>query len=385
MAASDRSRWPMFARLLWRSLTVRAGRVGVALGALAVGAAVVSALLCLYLDIKVKMAEELRAYGANFVVGAPMGGSERGVDQADLQRAVAAVPGERLVGASPVLYGVVRLDQGNAVIAGVDFPGLRRVSPYWQVAGGWIGVSFDERNAMIGRKLAETMEIRLGDTLNVLGEATGERAHLTVKGIIDTGDAEDEQMFVALPLAQRLLGLPGRADFALLSVTVEGAEADALASSIDAAAPGVEARPIRKISESDGVILDKIDGLMAVVAAFILVMTTLCVNATLTAMVAERAPEIGLEKALGAGHRAIVAQFVGETVAIGIVGTLIGLGLGFGLAQILGQAVFGGWVDFRAAVIPVALAASLLTALAAAVVPVRRAVRIAPARVLRGE
>lgn len=385
MAAVDRRRWPMFARLVWRSLTVRAGRVGVALAALAVGAAVVSALLCLYLDIQVKMAEELRAYGANFVIGAPADATARGVDAEMLAAGIGAVPRERLVGATPVLYGVARLDQGNAILAGVDFPGLRRVSPFWQVEGAWIGVAFDERNAMVGRKLAEAMELRVGDTIEVLGEDAGARARLTVKGIVDTGDAEDEQMFVALPLAQRLLGLPGRADFALLSITVDGAAADALAAGIGATVPGVEARPIRKISESDGVILEKIDGLMAVVAAFILVMTTLCVNATLSAMVAERAPEIGLEKALGAGHGAIAAQFAGETVLIGLAGTILGLGLGFGLAQVLGQAVFGGWVGFRALVIPATLAASLLTALAAAALPVLRAVRIAPARVLRGD
>lgn len=372
----------MFARILWRSLTVRAGRVGVALAALAVGAAVVSALLSLYLDIKVKMGEELRAYGANFVVS-PADPGARGIAVDTLSRAVAAVPGGKLVGASPALYGVVRLDQGNAVLAGVDFPGLRKVSPYWQVEGAWVGVAFDDRNAMVGRKLAEAMDIRLGDALDVLGES--EKARVTVKGIVESGDAEDEQLFVSLPLAQRLLSLPGRADFALLSVAVEGGEADALAAAIDAAAPGVSAKPLRRISESDGVILDKIDGLMAVVAAFILVMTTLCVNATLTAMVAERAPEIGLAKALGADHRAIVAQFLGETALISVAGTLLGLLLGFGLAQVLGQAVFGAWVGFRALVVPVTLIAAMATALAAAIVPVRRAVRIAPARVLRGE
>lgn len=373
----------MFARLLWRSLSVRASRVTLALAALAVGAAVVSALLALYLDIKVKMGEELRAYGANFVV-ASADPAARGVDAALLARAVAAVPSARLVGTTPALYGVVRLDQGNVVLAGVDFPGLRKVSPYWQVAGSWIGVAFDDRNAMVGRSLANAMEIRLGDVLAVEG-ADGAQAQVTVKGIVESGDAEDEQMFVSLPLAQRLLGQPGRADFALLSVSVEGAEADALAAAIDAAAPGVSARPIRRISESDGVILDKIDGLMAVVAAFILVMTTLCVNATLTAMVAERAPEIGLAKALGAGHRAIVAQFLGETALISVAGTLLGLALGFALAQVLGQAVFGAWVGFRALVVPVTLAAAMATALAAAIVPVRRAVKVAPARVLRGE
>lgn len=372
----------MFALLLWRSLSVRASRVAVALAALSVGAAVVSALLSLYLDIKVKMGEELRAYGANFVVAAA--DPAKGVDQEALARALAAVPPDKLVGASPALYGVVRLDQGNAVLAGVDFPGLRRVSPYWQVSGAWVGVSFDQRNAMIGRRLAEAMQIRLGDSVTVEGEG-GLKAQVTVKGILESGDAEDEQMFVSLPLAQRLLARPGGADFAMLSVAVEGASADALAAAIDAAAPGVSAKPIRRISESDGVILDKIDGLMAVVAAFILVMTTLCVNATLTAMVAERAPEIGLAKALGADHRAIVAQFLGETALISVAGTLLGLVLGFGLAQLLGQAVFGAWVGFRPLVPPVTLVAAMATALAAAILPVRRAVRVAPARVLRGE
>lgn len=373
----------MFALLLWRSLSVRAARVAVALAALAVGAAVVSALLFLYLDIKVKMGEELRAYGANFVVSAA-NPDAHGLDAAALGRAVAAIPAERLVGASPALYGVVRLDQGNAVLAGVDFPGLRKVSPYWRVTGAWIGVGFDERNAMVGRRLAEAMEIRIGDSLAVQGEG-GTKAQVTVKGILESGDAEDDQIFVSLPLAQRLLDRPGRADFAMLSVTVDGAAADALAAAIDAAAPGVSAKPIRRVSESDGMILDKIDGLMAVVAAFILVMTTLCVNATLTAMVAERAPEIGLAKALGAGHRAIVAQFLGETALISVAGTVLGLVLGFGLAQVLGQAVFGAWVGFRPLVPPVTLAAAMATALVAAVVPVRRAVKIAPARVLRGE
>ena len=121
------------------------------------------------------------------------------------------------------------------------YAGLRKVSPYWQVEGAWVGVAFDDRNAMVGRKLAEAMDIRLGDALDVLGES--EKARVTVKGIVESGDAEDEQLFVSLPLAQRLLSLPGRADFALLSVAVEGGEADALAAAIDAAAPGVSAKP----------------------------------------------------------------------------------------------------------------------------------------------
>ncbi|MBK1663891.1 hypothetical protein CKO38_08615 [Rhodospirillum rubrum] len=388
----QKGRWAMSLRLLVKSLLGPTSKIGVALASLAVGAAVVSALTSLYLDISIKMSEELRAFGANFMV-APLAGeaeagappTARGMTTERLEAAIASVPADRLVGASPYLYGLVRLDLGNAVMVGVDFPGLRRLSPYWQVEGSWIGVAFDDRNAMVGRRLAESMGLKVGDGVTILNRAEGQQTRVTIKGIIDAGDQEDDQIFVALPLAQRLLGLAGRADFAMLSVVAQGPEADALAATITREFPDVSARPIRKISQSDGQILGKIDGLMALVAATILVITTLCVNATLTAMVARRTPEIGLQKALGADNRAIVAQVLAETTLICLVGVVLGLIIGYGLAQVLGQAVFNAWVTFRPVVIPLTLGVSLVAALIAAVLPVRGAVRVAPARVLRGE
>ncbi|WP_316977012.1 ABC transporter permease [Shumkonia mesophila] len=378
-------RGSMFATLLIKALLRRGGRAGVAAASIVVGAAVVAALMSLYLDISIKMSEELRAFGANFYVGPAAAGGERGIAEDTYGAVLGEIPKDRLVGASPLLYGIVRLDLGPAVIAGVDFRGLRQISPYWQVEGSWVGVAFDERNCMIGRQLAESMELKVGDTVTVINRERDMQTRLTVKGIVDTGAAEDEQMFVNLGLAQKLLDLPGRVDFAMLSLIAQGPEADAMAARINAAVLGVEAKPIRKISQSDGQILDKIEGLMALVALTILVITTLCVNATLSAMVAERTPEIGLQKALGAENRAIVAQFLAETALICVAAVAVGLILGFGLAQVLGQAVFNAWVTFRPAVVPLTLIVSLAAALVAAILPVRGAIGVVPARVLKGE
>jgi len=379
----------MFARILFRSLTVRGTAVLTAVLSVMVGAAVVSALLCLYFDISIKMSEELRSFGANFqIVAAPQGAAARtarGFGRDAYDAALAAVPGDRLRGASPFLYGLVRLDLGDAVLTGVDFTGLRRVSPYWQVEGAWITQDFDERNAMIGRRLAESMELKPGDSVTVVNRDRSQRTSVTVKGIIDAGDASDTQMFVNLSLAQRLFAAPGRVDAAMLSIRADGAEADALAAAMNGRLAGIDARPIRKMSQSDGRILDRIEGLMALVATLILVITTLCVNATLTAMVAKRTPEIGLQKALGATDGAVATQFLLETAGICLIGVAGGLLLGAGLAQILGQAVFNGWVTFRPLVIPLTAGVSLAAALAAASIPIRNAVRVVPARVLRGE
>jgi putative ABC transport system permease protein len=388
MAVADRParkgwRGSMFATLLFKALLRRGGRAGVAAASIVVGAAVVAALMSLYLDISIKMSEELRAFGANFYVGPATAGAERGIAEDTYAAVLREIPKDRMVGASPLLYGIVRLDLGPAVMAGVDFRGLRQISPYWQVEGSWVGVAFDERNAMIGRRLAESMELKVGDTVTVVNRERTQSTRLAVKGIVDTGAAEDEQMFVNLSLAQKLLDLPGRVDFGMLSLVAQGPEADALAARVNAAVSGIEAKPIRKISQSDGQILDKIEGLMALVALTILIITTLCVNATLSAMVAERTPEIGLQKALGAENRAIVAQFLAETALICVAAVAVGLILGFGLAQVLGQAV--AWVTFRPAVVPLTLIVSLAAALIAAILPVRGAIGVVPARVLKGE
>ncbi len=390
MAATDvagrrRLRLFMFLSLVFKALTVRNGQVVVAIASIMVGAAVVSALTSLYLDISAKMSQEMRTFGANFFVGPAPSNPERGIDLATYRRLVGELPQDKLVGGTPLLYGLVRLDLGNAVIVGIDFAGMKKIAPYWQVDGKWIGVDFDERSCMVGRRLAETMELKPGSAVNVINADRSMQTRLTVKAVVDTGDSEDDQMFVNLSLAQKLLALPGRIDVATLSIVAQGNEADLLAEKINGDFPGIVAKPIRKISESDGQILDKIEGLMALVAATILIITTLCVNATLTAMVARRTPEIGLQKALGAADGAIVSQFLSETAVICLIGALLGLILGFGLAQILGQAVFSAWVTFRPMVLPLTAGLSLAAALAAAAVPIRRAVRIVPARVLKGE
>lgn len=375
----------MFARILFKALTMRTGRVAVALAAIMVGATVVSALTNLYFDISIKMSEELRTYGANFFIGPATQKRESGIDQAVYDAILERIPGDRLVGASPYLYGLVHLDRGDAVLAGVSFDGLRRIAPYWQVTGAWIGVDFDDRNCMIGTRLAAALGVKVGDLIQINNRDGATQTRVRVKGIVETGKGEDEQIFVNLPLAQTILGMDRRTDFAMLSIVARGGEADALARELNETFEGVEAKPIRKISESDGQILGKIDGLMALVAAIILIISTLCVNATLTAMVAERTQEIGLQKALGASNRAIVAQFMSETAIIALAGVLLGMALGVALAQVLGQAIFNAWVTFRPVVLPLTVGVSLLAALTAAVLPLRGAVAVVPARVLRGE
>ena len=379
----DMTKARMFRLILFKSLKVRKNRVSITFFSIMIGAAIITALSSVYFDISAKMSRELRAYGANFFIGPAASSGSRTVDARMIEEAIGTVPADKLVGASPYIYGVVRLDLGNAVMAGVDFPGLRRLSPYWQVEGKWITVDFDEDSCMIGKSLAKNMELKVGDSINVIRNESGFQRSLTVKGIVETGQAEDEQIFVNLSLAGKILGAAGKVNHTMLSIVTEGTDIDALAAGMQKRFPGIDAKPIRKVSYSDGRILDKIKGLMAIVAVIILTVTTLCVMTTLIAIVSERTREIGLMKAIGADDRGIALQFLAETLIMGVAGVVAGLAAGFVLAQVLGQAVFGSYISFRMIVIPMTLIPSVVAALLAAALPVRMAVRVVPAQVLK--
>jgi len=379
------SKTKMFLRIIFKSLKVRRNRVFITFFSIMIGAAIITALSSVYFDISTKMSRELRAYGANFFIGPSSSSGSKAIDLPVIEDAIKMVPPGKLIGASPYIYGVVRLDLGNAVMAGVDFAGLRRLSPYWQVEGKWIVVDFDDDSCMIGKTLAKNMELKVGDSVNVVRTETGFQKTLQIKGIAETGQAEDEQIFVNLTLAGKILGLEGKANHAMLSIVSEGMDIDGLASQIQSKFQGIDAKPIRKVSYSEGRILEKIKGMMALVALIILTVTTLCVMTTLIAVVSERTREIGLMKAIGADNKSIVMQFLSETLMIGLAGVAAGLIAGFILAQVLGQAVFGSSISFRIIVLPLTLIPSIAASLLAAAIPVRMAVNVVPAQVLKEE
>jgi putative ABC transport system permease protein len=60
--------------------------------------------------------------------------------------------------------------------------------------------------------------------------------------------------------------------------------------------------------------------------------------------VTERTHEIGLRKAVGAKRRDILLQFLVESVVLSLAGGLIGVGVGWGIAQLMGKVQIGGSV-----------------------------------------
>lgn len=100
--------------------------------------------------------------------------------------------------------------------------------------------------------------------------------------------------------------------------------------------------------------------------------------------VTERTKEIGIRKALGARRRRILMQFASEAVVLALVGGIVGLGLGYGLAFL------GRWaLDFPTAVPMWAVVLSLVMSsgvgLVFGIYPAARAARLDPVEAMRSE
>ena len=373
----------MFWRLIFRALRLRLQRVFIIFTALTVGASIVTAMAAVYFDINTKMSQELRTFGANFYIGSADGGM---MNQAELNAILQKAPDSFITAASPYLYGVARSDLEKIVLMGVNFDAMRILAPYWQITGSAINVNFDDRNAMIGKTLAERLHVKVGDNLQLSKNAI-EKHSFNIKGIVEAGDATDNMLIVNVEFAQNWLDKEGVVNNALLNVQNEqGANTvDQFAEKIMQQYPDLTARPIRKVSASEGQILEKIKGLMGLISLVILVLATLCVNTTLIAIVGERSKEFALQKALGARKLDIIRQISTEILIIAFCAIIIGLGLGYLLAQVLGITVFKSYIDMRLPVLPITVVLSLLVAFVAVIIPTRRALSINVANVLKGE
>lgn len=373
----------MFWRLIFRALRLRLQRVFIIFTALTVGASIVTAMAAVYFDINTKMSQELRTFGANFYIGSADGGM---MNQAELNAILQKAPDGFITAASPYLYGVARSDLEKIVLMGVNFDAMRILAPYWQITGSEINVNFDDRNAMIGKTLAERLHVKVGDSLQLSKNAV-EKHSFNIKGIVEAGDATDNMLIVNVEFAQNWLDKEGVVNNALLNVQNEqGANTvDQFAEKIMQQYPDLTARPIRKVSASEGQILEKIKGLMGLISLVILMLATLCVNTTLIAIVGERSKEFALQKSLGAKKFDIIRQISTEILIIAFCAIIIGLCLGYLLAQVLGITVFKSYIDMRLPVLPITVVLSLLVAFVAVIIPTRRALSINVANVLKGE
>jgi putative ABC transport system permease protein len=431
----------MFTRLVKESFVRNPRRKLLAAAALMVGMAVATATLTVALEVGDRLAREFRSLGANLVVTPQsdtlpvnIGGVDyRPVDEgaylneADLGKLKMIFWRNNILGFTPFLDVPADVDltggakpisatligtwyqQSVPVPDGTTFKtGLFSTHPYWKIQGRWFGDGANE--CVVGTRFAsEHPEVVIGKTISIAQNAGANSAlPLVVTGIVSTGDAGDDAIFVPLSIAQRISGHPGQFRRLFVSALTKPDDAlsmqdpssmtpvehdrwycspyiSSIAFQIKQSLPGTDVRAIRRVAESEGQILTRVSTLLWIVTLAALIAAALAVAATSATTVLERRAEVGIMKAIGATNAIVIWLFLAEQLMLAIVGGLLGYAIGTGLAWFFGEGVFGSPATPRPVLLPVIVGIAATVAIVGSMIPLRRAARFDPAPILRGE
>jgi len=194
--------------------------------------------------------------------------------------------------------------------------------------------------ALVDSSYATTNKLKVGSTID-LGNSKAAATKFTVVGIVTEPAGDDStNVYIPLTVAQSLSGLKNDVNTIYVSAT-SGSDITSVANAITKSLPGVTitdqdtlaSQVTGSISSASSLAnnLGKWLAIAVLIAAFLLA-SLLTMSA-----VSRRIREFGTLKALGWKSRRVVFQVMGESIAIGIVGGVIGVGLGFAGAAAVGK------------------------------------------------
>lgn len=422
----------MFLRLVWLSFLRQRRRKLLAGLALMMGITVTTAMMVVAADIGEKMSRELRSFGANLVIypqedtldvrigGVDLKPISAGafLDESQLPKIKGIFWRNNILGFTPLLplpISVATAPEGEPVKAeliGTYFDkklrlgkeefrtGVRTTHPWWRVRGSW--PSDESSDVLLGEQLAAGLQVGVGSQVRVADR------RLTVAGILSSGGAEDRAVVAPLALAQEIAGRKNAVRRVLVSALTKPEDAfarrdpaamtpeqfdrwycspyaNSIALQLQEAIPGSHAEQIRQVAQNEGTVLSRLQGLMLLVTLAALLASALAVSAAMATAIFERRREVGLMKALGASRAAVAALFFAEAGALALLGGGAGYLLGVVLAQQVALSIFSSTAVIHPILFPLVMGIAVLVAVAGSAAAIRRAARLDPAIVLRGE
>lgn len=245
-----------------------------------------------------------------------------------------------VVGVSPVLAGAATFEykdkNKNVVIQGIQVDAHDSVLHINDdiVEGSFRDLEVSSNSVVVGDALAEKLDVEIGDTIDASFPEANPAA-LKVVGIYDSGTPLDETLAItSLSTAQDFLDVSNVVN----SILVRGDDrerAQAISEEI-----GAMGYPASGWKETNPEIIQtlKLEGTSnAIILSLIVIIASFGIVSTLFMAVMEKTKEIGMLMAMGVSRRSIMMIFVMESGILGLLGAVLGVALGAGLAIQMGS------------------------------------------------
>ncbi len=291
------------------------------------------------------------------------------------------------------------LDRDGKVIAsnaptfgfGVD-PTQPQFNPLTLVTGTWAS---GPGQVVIDSSTAAAHGYEVGDRIGVVAE--GPVRTFRIVGLATFGDLNSlggaTIAVFDIPTARAVLNTTG---FTAIQIAARpGVSSEALAREVDRMLPAaahVATGDEQAATDKQGVAqgISFIRGLLLAFGGIALFVGAFVIFNTLSITVAQRSREVATLRTLGASRRQLMRSVIAEAAIIGFGASLIGLGLGLGLAKgltallrVTGLDLPQGDTVFAVRTIVVSLIAGTVVTLLAGVVPAIRAMRVPPISAVR--
>ena len=430
----------MFWRMVTKTLIRQKSKMLMIAFTVILGVSLSTAMMNVMLGVGDKVNRELKVYGANITVrhkdaalmsdlyglNEGLGVNDKFLHEEDILKLKTIFWGFNILDFAPMLDGHAIL-QANGRVAGEvsllgTWPdkhailstgeelntGLKSLRTWWDIKGEWLNEN-DSDAVMIGNLLASRNNIHVGDAITLTNN--GLVKNFRVKAIFNDGGNSDEKILMPLESVQELMNLSGKiSNIEVSALTTPDndlarkaaqdprslspdeyetwyctAYVSAICHQIQEVIRDGVAKPVRQVAESEGTILNKTTLLMILITILSSIGSALAISNLITASVIERSQELGLLKALGAYNWQIALLVLVEVMMTGLLGGVLGYFLGIGFAQIIGQTVFGSYIEIARMVILIVAIILFFVTLIGSIPAIRYLMALKPTEVLHGK
>ncbi|MBO3833005.1 MAG: ABC transporter permease [Candidatus Brockarchaeota archaeon] len=343
------------------AIKLRKLRAGLTTLGVVIGIAAIVALLSITQGLQVAISAQLQRGFATDTLIVTAGGGLGGVNEFNLlvKDAQTIKEMDNVIASIAVIQRIcyIRMPNGQTrrvTVTGVDFAAYREIySSAFVAEEGEIPLNPEDDAIVIGKQVSDpwgngTILCRTGDTFEILWTNTTARplrnetyvgrvaAVLREIGGFTIGGPSDNRIYIPISKAQSFFGTETCEMIIVKLRNDDRATIDSATKAIREALGGrVSVTSSTAILNIISSVFSTVELFLAGIAAISLLVAGIGIMNIMIVSVMERTREIGILKALGMKNHQVLLIFLCEAAIIGLLGTLIGIGAGWSLAQIV--------------------------------------------------